>query len=100
MIVTLEMAKNFLRVDFDDDDELIQLLINSAELQIQQSVGKSFDSSCALAKVIALKIISINYNNRNNIVSKRSTIIPNFIKNDLAILKSFNDVTEKGDTNV
>lgn len=31
MLVTLEEMKNYLRVDFDDDDALIASLITSAE---------------------------------------------------------------------
>ena len=31
MIVTLEEAKGYLRVDFDDDDELIESFLASAE---------------------------------------------------------------------
>jgi uncharacterized phage protein (predicted DNA packaging) len=38
--MTLEDAKNYLRVDTDDDDALIQALITAAESYINQQTGK------------------------------------------------------------
>ena len=35
MILTLTEAKSYLRVDFDDDDALVQLLIDSAEVYLK-----------------------------------------------------------------
>lgn len=32
MLITLEEMKNYLRVDFDDDDALIETLISSKDL--------------------------------------------------------------------
>ncbi len=39
--MTLEEAKNYLRVDTDDDDTLIQALITAAESYIAQQTGKT-----------------------------------------------------------
>lgn len=39
--MTLEDAKNYLRVDTDDDDALIQALITAAESYINQQTGKT-----------------------------------------------------------
>lgn len=39
--MTLEEAKNYLRVDTDDDDVLIQALITAAESYINQQTGKT-----------------------------------------------------------
>lgn len=39
--MTLEEAKNYLRVDTDDDDALIQALITAAESYINQQTGKT-----------------------------------------------------------
>lgn len=39
--MTLEEVKNYLRVDTDDDDTLIQALITAAESYINQQTGKT-----------------------------------------------------------
>ena len=38
--MTLEEVKNFLKVDFDDDDSLITLEIEAAEEYITDAVGQ------------------------------------------------------------
>lgn len=64
MLVTLEEAKHHLRVDTDDDDAQITLLIQAAEEFIRNMTGKMFDSTNALAKTSCLFIISDMYENR------------------------------------
>ncbi len=89
MIVDLNLAKQYLQVDADDDDDLITLLISAAESYITNATGKTFDSSCALAQLTALKIISVNYSNRNNVLPGRNVLIPNFIQGDIFKLKYY-----------
>lgn len=44
MIITLEEAKNLLRVDFDEDDNLIQTLIDTIPEYLKNKTGKSWDT--------------------------------------------------------
>ncbi len=44
MIVSLEEMKQYLRVDYDDDDSLIQYLLNSA-IQICKDILRTDDES-------------------------------------------------------
>lgn len=44
MILTLEEAKNKLRVDFDDDDEMIQSLIDSIPEFLYNKTGSRLDT--------------------------------------------------------
>jgi uncharacterized phage protein (predicted DNA packaging) len=64
MIVTLEEAKNWLRVDFSDDDATIQRLINAAEKYLKNATGKTFDSSNELAQLFCFVLIADWYENR------------------------------------
>jgi len=64
MIVTLEEAKKHLRVDINDDDDYIQMLIGAAEQFLTDTTGKVFDSTNQLAKVACLLIIADLYDNR------------------------------------
>mgnify|MGYP001757740965 FL=1 len=50
MIVTVEEAKNYLRVDSREDDELINTLIHSAE-KLCQGVARKNDTSLSLIHI-------------------------------------------------
>lgn len=64
MIVTLEESKQHLRVDGNDDDVYIQMLIDAAEQFIVNATGKTFDGSNALAKTACLLLTADLYDNR------------------------------------
>ena len=61
--MTLEEVKNFLKVDFDDDDSLITLEIEAAEEYITDAVGQYKESSARM-KLLLLNIVSALYENR------------------------------------
>jgi uncharacterized phage protein (predicted DNA packaging) len=67
MIVTLEEAKNWLRVDFSDDDALITTLINAAEEYLKNATGVEFNENNHLAKLFCMTLISDWYENREMI---------------------------------
>lgn len=50
MILNLEEAKKFLKVDFDDDDDEIQDCIDAAEEYLKDATGKEFTSENKRAK--------------------------------------------------
>lgn len=99
MLLDLNVTKSFLRVDFDDDDLLITMLIEAAENYIYEATGKTFDSSNKLAQLAALKIITLNYSERSGIIDKKSLIIPRFIDSDLFKLKYSKGVSTDGQEN-
>lgn len=59
----LDEVKNFLHVDFDDDDGYIKLLIEGAIDYIRGAVG-FFDVNVALCRIAALTFISTLYTRR------------------------------------
>lgn len=65
MILTLQEAKEFLKVDNDIEDSLIQGLITSAEEYIKNATGKVFDSTNELAKLACKLLVSHWYENRS-----------------------------------
>lgn len=67
--MTLEEVKNFLKVDFDDDDDLITLEIEAAEEYIADAVGQYKESSARM-KLLLLNIVSTLYENRVYTVSQ------------------------------
>lgn len=65
----LEYIKSFLKVDFDDDDEIILLLSETAEKYIEAATGKC-DYSDPRVKLLALTIITELYEKRSFTVEK------------------------------
>ena len=55
--------KRFLRIDFDDDDGILELIASAAEEYIKGAVG-SFDYSNPKMKLLFLSIVSSMYENR------------------------------------
>jgi hypothetical protein len=45
MLISLELAKSFLRVDADDEDDLIELWIEHAELAVSQYINRKIYST-------------------------------------------------------
>ena len=59
----LSEIKKFLRIDFDNDDDILKLIMSAAEEYIRGAVG-SFDVSSSKAKLLFLNIVSSMYENR------------------------------------
>lgn len=64
MILTLEEAKEYLKIEHDEEDTLVQSLIIAAENYIKNATGIEFDDTNELAK-LAIKLLVVNwYENR------------------------------------
>ncbi|MGG0257942.1 head-tail connector protein [Bacillus mycoides] len=64
MVLKLEEAKEYLRVDGNDEDTLISSLIIAAEIYIKNATSKNVDLKSELAKLAARILISHWYENR------------------------------------
>lgn len=64
MIINLDEAKSFLRIDTDDENADIQDLIDGAELYLSNATGKVFDNTNPLAKLYCRVLITDWYDNR------------------------------------
>lgn len=65
MIVTLEDAKNWLKVETDEDDQLIAALIKAAEGYIFNATGKEFDDTNEVARTLCLLLVTDWYEDRD-----------------------------------
>lgn len=65
MIITTEEAKQYLKIDNDDEDSDIQSLINGAELYLYNATGKTFDNTNPLAKLYCRILVTEWYENRS-----------------------------------
>lgn len=61
--MTLDEIKRFLRVDFEDDDDLIILQLEAAREYIADAVGEC-DESSARVRLLLLNIVSTLYESR------------------------------------
>lgn len=74
MIVTLDEAKEWLRVDTNEEDSLIDTLINASELYLKNATGKTFDNSNELAKLFCFVLIADWFENREMIGRASETV--------------------------
>ncbi|OJD58603.1 head-tail connector protein [Bacillus sp. NH11B] len=64
MVLTLEEAKGYVRVDCNEEDMLITSLIKAAEQYIKNATSKNVDLKSELAKLAARILIAHWYENR------------------------------------
>ncbi|WP_054948974.1 head-tail connector protein [Numidum massiliense] len=64
MILELEEAKQWLRVDGDEEDGTIQMLIKAAESYLYNATGIEYDAESDLARLLCLVLVSDWYENR------------------------------------
>lgn len=65
MIITLEEAKTWLRIDSDEEDSILEMLIGAAETYLRNATGNSFNSENQLAKMYCLVLCADWYENRD-----------------------------------
>ncbi len=69
--MSLDEVKNYLRVDFDDDDTYIQLLIEVAKEYIVNTIG-FYDNDIARMRLLLLVLIGYMYESRSYIIENKS----------------------------
>lgn len=67
-MITLEQARNYLRIDYDAEDTYIQTLIDISLIYIDFMVGEEYkidEKAVRLADLLQLKLISDMYEQRS-----------------------------------
>ncbi|MCL9970354.1 head-tail connector protein [Anoxybacillus kestanbolensis] len=95
MIVTLEETKQWLRVEHNDEDSLISMLINAAEKYLFNATGNTFDNTNELAKLLCHVLVTDWYENRE-MIGKTSEKIRPAVESILAQLSHCYDIQEGG----
>lgn len=93
--LTLEEIKNYLHVDYEDDDKLLEQLINISEIYIDSMVGEGYkadEKAIQLSNLLKYKLISDMYENRG-------TEIPNNTKKDIIVTSILDKLSLYGDSN-
>jgi len=77
VLVTINEVKQYLKLDYDEEDDLLKLLIENAEIYIEDAVcdiAKMDEKSKKKAKLLALVLVSDFYENRSMNVIKSMSI--------------------------
>lgn len=64
----IEEVKKFLKIDYDDEDDYIKLLIDVAKEYISNSIAE-FNESSARMKLLLITLVSTLYENREYTVN-------------------------------
>lgn len=87
MVITLAEAKEWLRVDGNEDDSTIALLIGAAEKYLENATGYKFEATNEQAKLFCLVLIVDWYENRELIGQKPSEKVRFSVQSMLAQLQ-------------
>lgn len=90
MIVELEEAKEWLHVEHNDDDKLLNSLVKASEQYLKNATGFQYDNKNELAKLICLVLIVDWYENRE-LVGKASDKVRHTINSILMQLSYGSD---------
>ena len=85
MIITLEEAKQWLRIDHNDEDGLIIMMISAAEKYLFNATGNTFDNTNELAKLFCYVLVTDWYENRD-MIGKTSEKVRHTVESILAQL--------------
>lgn len=64
LILKLEETKEFLKVDYEDEDIFIEGLIQASQQYLKNATGKEFDSSHTLAKLYCRVLVNEWFSDR------------------------------------
>ncbi|MGG3843259.1 head-tail connector protein [Anoxybacillus thermarum] len=96
MIISIFEAKQWLKIDHDEEDAVIDMLIHAAEAYIKNATGNVFDDTNHLAKLLCLVFVTDWYENRE-MIGKTSEKIRPTVESIIAQLSHCYD-TQEGDT--
>ena len=96
MIIELEETKQWIRIDENDEDVIINTIVNAAEEYLKGATGKQFDSTNYRAKLFCLVLATDWYENRELIGSKPSEKVRFSIQSMLIQLQNMPEVSQNG----
>lgn len=78
MFVTLEKIKNYTRIDTDEDDQLLEILISAAQEFLENATGKKYplldengnEIESKLAEIFVAQLVAYWYEQRNPLEMK------------------------------
>lgn len=96
-MVSLEEIKNYLKIDFEDDDSLIEDFIQQAQIYIDSCCGieyKKYEDKVKLSELLMKKIVSDLYENRELYLDNKKTGYDRISFTILDILANCGDIDD------
>lgn len=75
-MVTLEEAKNYLRINFDNDDEFIKTLLKTSEQTVKEQTGVEYNDNDEIYKLAILLLTAHYYDKRESFADKSANKVP------------------------
>lgn len=63
--MTLDFMKNALRVDYNDDDEMIQLMMETADAYVADAIGNDYDRGDSRVEILKMALVQDMYQQRS-----------------------------------
>lgn len=92
--MTLEEVKSYLRIDYEEDDDLLDSLIEASEAYIDSCVGTAYkndEKAIKLSSLLQKKLITDMFENRGTEISN-STKKNNIVTTILDKLSNYSEV--------
>lgn len=87
MIITLNEAKQYCAIDFDDDDMFIESLCAASEIALKQQTGRNeFNNVIDLAKLYCLAFIKQMYDDKG-LTTEKTDKLKHTMQNILMLIK-------------
>ncbi len=87
LIIKVETAKSFLRVDYNDDDDYIQELIKAAEKYIEGALNKPVNPEDPRVLLLCKVLVKDWYDNRSFMARQTSEKVRHTVQTILTQLK-------------
>lgn len=87
LIIKVETAKSFLRVDYNDDDDYIQELIKAAEKYIEGALNKPVNPEDPRVLLLCKVLVKDWYDNRSFVARQTSEKVRHTVQTILTQLK-------------
>lgn len=89
--ISLDDMKNYLKVDYDDDDDLILSLIFASREYLKNAVGKYFDNTNSLAVLYCKTVVYEWYKDRELMEAKDVSNKVRFLLQSVLLQLKFGD---------
>ena len=87
----LDDFKKYAKIDYDDDDSLIQIFLAASRNYIQKATGKQYDDSKELHHLLKNLLTLHFYENRQSVNASTVNEVPFTIQNLLTFIQSTTD---------
>ena len=93
-MATLEDVKNYLKIDYLDEDQYLQMIMEVSQIYIDKCCGEAYKSNEKMIKLASLAQLKLI----NDLYENRSTFIDNNIKSDYTISTIFALLSLEGES--